>query len=355
MREAAGLMVPLRSAERTIRTLRKLKLINETLEFTRTSVSITIPLIHEPVPEELAAIKEQCEDLSAQRDLFQELKQRPHDLKEALQNQLSADTASNLPTSFDVIGDIAIIELPDDLSQYASLIGAGILSLNPRVRLVLKKTSEVSGKFRTRGLGAIAGVGTTETLHYEFSCRYRLDVARVYFNPRLSHERLRVAEQVRAGERVLDMFAGVGPYSILIAKKQPQASVFSIDLNPDAYKYLTENIFLNKTGERVSSMLGDARDLVRTRLHGKTTRVIMNLPGEATGFVDVAVEALGEQGGVVHYYTFASRNVPTESIKEMFRSAVAAKGRKVREYSFCQAIREVSPNRVQVALDAYVQ
>jgi tRNA (guanine37-N1)-methyltransferase len=355
MREAAGLMVPLLSAERTIRTLRKLGLIDETLEFTRTSGGITIPLKHEPVPEELEAIKEQCENFSAHRELFQESKRRPHDLKEALQNQIPADITSNLPTSFDVIGDIAIVELPGDLGQYASLIGAGILNLNPRIRLVLKKTSEVSGKFRTRWLEAIAGVGTTETLHHEFSCQYRLDVARVYFNPRLSHERLRVAEQVRAGERVLDMFAGVGPYSILIAKRQPEALVSSIDLNPEAYKYLTENIFLNKTGERVTSMLGDARDLVKTRLHGKATRVIMNLPGEARGFVDVAVEALGEQGGVVHYYIFASRNAPTKSIKELFRSAVAAKGREVKEYSFCQAIREVSPNRVQVALDAHIQ
>ena len=355
MREAAGVLVPLQNAEGTIRTLRRLKLIDEMLQFTRTREGLIIPLIHEPAPEELTAIREQCGNLTAQRSRFEESKRKPGDLKEALQSKIPAESVSMLPTSFDVIGDVAIVELPEGLSQYGSMIGAGILSLDPRIRLVLRKRGEVSGKFRTREFETIAGAGTTETFYTEFSCRYHLDVAKVYFNPRLSHERMRVAQQVQPGERVLDMFAGVGPYSILIAKKQPEAEVHSIDINPDAYKYLTENVFLNKVADRVTPMLGDARDLVETRLRGSATRVIMNLPAEAWKFVDVAVDALSEQGGVLHYYTFASRMNRIEDLMNTFRSAVESQGRKVREFEFCRPIREVAPNRVQIAIDAQVK
>ena len=157
MREAAGVLVPLQNAEGTIRTLRRLKLIDEMLQFTRTREGLIIPLIHEPAPEELTAIREQCGNLTVQRSRFEESKRKPGDLKEALQSKIPAESVSMLPTSFDVIGDVAIVELPEGLSQYGSMIGAGILSLDPRIRLVLRKRGEVSGKFRTRQFQAIAG------------------------------------------------------------------------------------------------------------------------------------------------------------------------------------------------------
>jgi tRNA (guanine37-N1)-methyltransferase len=150
------------------------------------------------------------------------------------------------------------------------------------------------------------------------------------------------------------MFAGVGPYSILIAKKQPEAEVHSIDVNPDAYRYLTENVFLNKVADRVTPMLGDAREIVQRRLRGTATRVIMNLPGEAKGFIDAAVDALREEGGVIHYYEFTSRQGQMEDLVNTFRSAVESQRRKVQELKFCKPIREIAPNRVQVALDAIV-
>ena len=354
MRESVCVLIPLQRAQAAIRTLRKLRLIDDSLEFTRTEAGLFIPLLHEPTSEDTASIKEQCDHITTQRELFTESPRKPQTLRETLRNKIPASFISSLPTSFDVVGDISIIELPEELGHYAFSIGSEILRLNPSIRLVLQKKSEIAGKFRTRQFLAIAGTGTTETLYREFSCRYRLNVGKVYFNPRLSHERMRVAAQVGVSECVVDMFAGVGPYSILIAKMQADAKVHALDLNPDAYRYLKENIFLNRVADRVIPTLGDARELVEKKLRGTASRVIMNLPTEALGFIDAAVAALGPNGGTIHYYTFASRDDEIVALKDVFQKAVKSCGRVVREFSFCKPIKEVAPNRVQVAADAVV-
>ena len=118
----------------------------------------------------------------------------------------------------------AVQEVNESKDEFL-VIGEGIMEINPHLRLVLRKSGQVSGTFRTREYEAIAGEGDSETVHEEFSCLFRLDVTKVYFNPRLSHERMRVARQIKEGERVLDMFAGVGPYSILIAKTQRDSQI----------------------------------------------------------------------------------------------------------------------------------
>jgi len=226
--------------------------------------------------------------------------------------------------------------------------------MDSHVRLVLRKSGEIAGTFRTRSLEAIAGTGNTETTHREFSCLYQLDVANAYFNPRLSHERLRVARQVKENECVLDMFAGVGPYSILIAKTHKGCEVHSIDINPDAFRYLKYNIMLNRVADRVIPLFGDARQLVEKDLRGRANRVIMNLPSDSSRFLEVALQALKEQGGVIHYYAFASRKDSVLEITKDVRSIIERHGRVVRSFPFSEIIKEVAPNRVQVAMDVLV-
>ena len=353
--KTVAMAVPARTAERAIRVLRGLQLIDDRFEFGRTGGTVLIPIVRKPSAQEACRIEEQCGGVKVEQPLLPEVVRKPRDLREAVCHEIPKELVSNLPRSFDTIGEIGVVELPGELDQFARVIGSGILRISSHLRMVLKESSDVSGTYRTRKYEVIGGSGVTETVHREFSNRFRLDVATVYFNPRLSHERMRVAKQVKEGERVIDMFAGVGPYSILIAKAQPRSKIYAIDINPEAFKYLSENILLNDVADRIVPILGDAREIVARRLRNVVNRVIMNLPSESKDFVESALEALDGRGGIIHYYTFASRNETTDAVAETIREDVEEHGRKVESILFASILKEVAPNKVQIAVDLLIK
>ncbi len=320
MRKTHALTVPKAEAEKALKTLRGLKLTDGRLKLGRTGEMVFIPLVREPSGDDVHNIRAQCATVQFTQALFEEREMRPRSLIDFLRGKLPDGLLSSLPCSYDIIGEIGIIELFGELVQFSSMIGEGIMEINPHLRIVLRKSGQVSGTFRTAEYKAIAGEGDTGTVHEEFSCLFHLDVTKVYFNPRLSHERMRVARQVKEGERVLDMFAGVGPFSILIAKTRPYSEIYSVDINPDAFRYLKENILLNRVADRVVPLLGDAGQLVEANLQGKANRVIMNLPSESNRFLSAAVQALREEGGIIHYYTFASRGDSLDQVRGSVRS-----------------------------------
>ena len=355
LKETFAVIIPKEDAERALRTLRSLKLSSSRFKLAHTNRTVVVPLEHEPSTMEIKEIKEQCTNAQITEASFEQMRKRPRNLAESLQGKIPKKFHPILPRSFDIIGEIATIDIPQELLQFSSIIGEGVMEMDPHVRLVLRKSSEIAGTFRTRRLEAIAGTGSTETTHREFSCLFQLDVARAYFNPRLSHERLRVARQVRNNECVLDMFAGVGPYSILIAKTHEDSEVFSIDINPEAFKYLKQNIMLNRVADRVTPLFGDARKIVDKGLRGRVNRVIMNLPSDSRRFLEVALQALKEQRGLIHYYAFASREDTVPDIANDIRSIIERQGRVTCSFPFSGIIKEVAPNRVQIAMDVLVR
>ena len=334
--------------------LRKMGLVNDAYEFLRTDRVLIVPLTHEPSEDEASIIRRQMKEVEIQLADFSEKRIRSTSLEAALQGQLPDELIARSPRAFDAIGDIAIIELSEDTEQFSSVIGRGILEINPHIRLVLRKTSAISGNFRTRKFDVVAGVGGTETVHLEFACRYRLDVSTVYFNPRLSHERMRVAQQVKPGEVVVDMFAGVGPYSVLIAKQQLGSQVYSVDINRAAVDYLKENVFTNGVADRVIPLLGDTKQLARKELHGLANRVIMNLPSASNDYLPAAFQILKDGAGIIHFYAFARREEGTDAVRNSFQSSVKALNHEIKSIPVCKVIKEVAPNRVQVAIDALV-
>jgi tRNA (guanine37-N1)-methyltransferase len=214
-----------------------------------------------------------------------------------------AAVRSRLPTSFDVIGDVAIIRLDDDQLPYAGAVGEALMRTFPRLRTVTLDRG-VKGELRVRDLEVVAGEDWTETVHTEFGIRLLIDPAKVYFNPRLSNERSRIAALVRDGETVVDMFAGVGPFSIMIAKHARPGVVYAMDLNHDAVEYMRKNIQLNKV-TTVLPIEGDARQLVFDV--PCADRVIMNLPHSAGDFFHDALTRL-KLGGTIHFYTICERD-----------------------------------------------
>ncbi len=261
---------------------------------------------------------------------------------------------ASLPQALDVIGDIAIVEIPPELKPHESLIGEAILETHKNIKTVLAKAGAISGTYRTREYVFIAGENKTQTIHREFGCQYHVDMAKAYFSPRLSHEHERVASLVQAGEVVVDLFAGVGPFSVLIAKRNPQVKVYAVDLNPDAVELLKLNVRVNRVENRVCPIQADARQIGAAKLKGSADRVIMNLPESAIDFVDAACQALKPTGGIVHFYAFIRSPDSIEHLKERFSSAVEKSGRRVESFLYARSIRETAPYESQVVLDAKI-
>lgn len=246
---------------------------------------------------------------------------------------------------FDMIGDIVIFEIPKEFKdkeetekiKAAREIAENILKQHKNVRLVAMKTGGVSGPYRIRKFEVILSRGddSTITIHKEHGCRFKIDVAKAYYSPRLSYERRRINSLVNDRETVFVPFAGVGPFAIIIAKSHPKSTVYANELNPDAYKYLEENIKLNKLSN-VIPIPGDARDLAG-KYSNKADRVIMPLPMSSDQFLDVAF-SLAKKNCIVHFYYFtnsisAAEAVVNEAAKRFNRKIKILESRLVRDYS----------------------
>jgi tRNA (guanine37-N1)-methyltransferase len=249
-----------------------------------------------------------------------------------------------LKKSFDVIGNVVILEIPNGLEGEKNLIADAALIFTKR-KSVYRKKSEIKGVTRTRELEHLAGEDSSETIHQEFGSKFKLDVRKVYFSPRLATERKRIVDQVQDGEIIIDMFTGVGPFAVTIARKR-EVEIYAIDINPEAISYLKDNIKLNTVDERIKPILGDVNEIL-DHLNVLADRIIMNLPGRAYEFLPLAVEHL-KPGGVLHYYQFSSDfDEPVRRIK------TAARLRRV-EILDKRRVKSRSPGVWHMGIDAKI-
>lgn len=225
-----------------------------------------------------------------------------HILKTILKDILPPEDISKLYSAFDIVGSIIIIKIPDSLNSKKQIIAETILMNIKSAKSIFAQTSAVQGDYRLRTLEYLAGVNCPTTEYKEHGCRFKVDVSKTYFSPRLSTERIRVSNMIADNEIITNMFAGVGTYSILIAKNNKTCKVYSIDSNPVANELALLNAELNKVQERVIPICGDAKEVIVKQLRGTSTRVLMPLPEKAKEFVDFAVMALKEKKGVIHYF-----------------------------------------------------
>jgi len=238
--------------------------------------------------------------------------------------------------SFDVIGDIAIVEIPEEYSNLEKEIGDALLNAHKNINTVLKKNSSVHGEYRVRDTEYICGENKTETLHKEKGVKLKVDVSKVYFSPRLSHERERILEQVKDGETVLGLFSGVGPFPLVIAKHK-NVKAYSIELNPLGHKYAVENIKLNKLEDKVIAIEGDVREILkRKEFQGIADRVTMPLPKDAITFLDCVAPAC-KKNAIIHFYAFSKLeelpSLKNQILKLINRPAEIILTRKVRKFS----------------------
>jgi tRNA (guanine37-N1)-methyltransferase len=274
------------------------------------------------------------------------MKKVPHNFSELLEDELSEEEIENLRTSFDTVGDIVILEIPDNLLDKKQLIGDAALKFTKRKAIYVKR-SAIKGTTRVRDLEFLSGEDDSITIHKEHGARLKLDVRKVYFSPRLATERKRVMESVKDGEKILDMFCGIGPFPIVIARNK-NVDITAVDINPEAIRYLDENIGMNKLKGSIKTCCGDVRDVSET-FKFKFDRIIMNLPGLAYTFLDVAVDLI-EDNGIINYYEFSDSY--EQGIKRL-SDACENVGKSI-EIINCRKVKSTSPGEWHVAIDGKV-
>jgi tRNA (guanine37-N1)-methyltransferase len=244
--------------------------------------------------------------------------------------------------SYERLGDIVVLD--EDDPDRARLIADAVVESDLRAATVVNRASKVSGAYRVREWDVLVGE-TTETVHREYGHEFCLDITSVYFSPRLATERHRVVEEVAAGERVIDMFAGVGPFAIPMAARG--ADVVACDLNPVAVEYCRENARRNGVSERVTAINADVRDLVDDYA-GWADRLVMNLPHSAGEFLDSAIELAGAEC-VLHYYDIQHEDDPFGPGKRAIRTAAGPEYDVAVEAE--RVVRSYAPHEDNVCLD----
>ena len=297
--------------------------------------------------------KFEAEDIEvADEDILIFVDEALSEVQEQLSNEVSIisdrdDQPEYDIPSYELVGDIAVINELVGASKQDAV--EGILAHHPRVETILLKKEGLKGEFRVGDYEKLHG-GETETVHKEFGCRFKVDPTKVYFSERYGTERDRVVSQIQEGEKVLVMFAGVGPFAIMAARKQKPEKVVAVEKNPEAAKYLRQNVELNNVEDIVEVHEGDVEDVLPDL--GKFDRIIMPLPGMADEFLDLAIDK-AEEDAVIHYYRFLGDEKWENVLAEVDKSLME----RSREYSILQktVCGNKSPGVERICLDVRIE
>ena len=277
------------------------------------------------------------------------------DIRAMLAGKIPDEKIPLVIRSFDVIGSkgkaVAIIEVPDEVSEYKSEIGEALMRVQSNVKSVLLKASERTGDYRTREMTVIAGDPDTEVIHKESGCRFKLDPKTVYFSPRESHERERIVGDVNPGEDMLVMFSGIAPIPICITRVHKDVTCTAVELNPYAHEYAVENVRLNKVGDRVTPLQGDVREICKSM--PPFDRVYMPLPKGAYQFLDTATP-LVKDGGVLGLYHWAPGDDLWSEAEKLLHEAFGEEGRSV-EVLHRVKVSQYNPKYWKVRVDVHIQ
>lgn len=332
-----GIQVPKKKGEPIRCILIEQGILDASAKISSDDVFLYLPVLRQPKVQELSQLKQISENVAVDDYEF-ELMEKPPTFEDLL----------GYVPHYEIVGDIAVIDLEG--GPESSRIADTILKVHPNIKTVLGTIAPVGGEYRVRNVKVIAGENRTETIHKEHGCRYVVDIAEAYFTPRLSTERERVLSQISSGDVVVDMFAGVGPYSILVAKKTEATKVIAIDKNPSAIRFLRRNIELNSVNN-VEDIEGDA-DIEALKFADTADHVIMNLPHSAEEFLDTAVRTT-KPGGIIHYYDINPENDLFDTSLGFIENAAKRYGRAVQVVDK-RVVRSYAPHEFNICIEVKV-
>ncbi|MCK5344074.1 MAG: methyltransferase domain-containing protein [Candidatus Heimdallarchaeota archaeon] len=330
------LKIPARFGNAVVGLLREENQLHPKYKILKEGHNLLIPLLNRPLDlphfeEHYGALLITPADIVTGTPLKE--KSGPMNLLEFLKTKVPPDIFPLIPRSFDVLGSIAILELnreeQNTLQPYKDLIAQSILNIQPNIKSVFEKAGDVSGTYRTRKLQLLAGVPTTQTVYKENECRFYLDVEKTFFTPRLVFERNRIAHynsaQFDSRGVIWDMFCGVGPFFMQIAKVNPGVQIFATDINPHAIELARKNIQLNKITSNIECIQADIRsfhaenaDYPHEKFHKRVSRIIMNLPEQSLDFLQYLPRFLHPEGTLIHIYQFNEKpNAIPDAIEKL--------------------------------------
>ena len=333
-----GIRVEIEQAEKIRKYLSKRNLIRKNFKIKRDNKFIYFPV--EKIPQELSYYK-------VIESEFEKIKTKPKSYREIV--PIPDKLKHELPTSYDTIGDIILIKLQENLLDYKEKIGESLLKTNKNIKTVCL-TKPIKGELRIRDLEVIAGKKCTKTLHKEYGLKFEVDVSKIYFSPRLSAERKRIANLVRPGEIVVDMFAGAAPFSIMIAKYAHPKIVYALDKNKNAVEYALYNIKRNNLLDKIEIIHTDAKKVhsIFNQKRVKANRIIMNLPFSSFLFFKYALKIIANSC-IIHYYDILQEEKIKGRVEELKK---IAKENKISLTNFnVRRIKTYSPREFYMGID----
>ena len=338
--KTTGIRVPLQQAEKAQKYLAQNNLLRTDLKSKKTNSHIFFPVKKES--EHIITPYTTVIDTT-----FEKQRIKPTTYKEIL--TIPDKLKQDLPTSYDSIGDIILIKLTKNLLKYKKKIGQSLLISNTHIKVVCA-VQPVSGELRTRQLDIIAGEHRTQTTHTEYGLHFDLDVKKTYFSPRLATERRYVTTQVQPGETIVDMFAGVAPFSIMIAKNAQPKNIYAVDKNKDAIAYARRNIKKNNVLDKIEVIQADAKTLPRyfQKQNIYADRIIMNLPFSAHLFFPYALQIAADPC-MIHYYDIVNEEQIQEKLNSLQQMAQEHKMEITR--SKVRRIKTYAPREFYIGID----
>ncbi len=350
--------VPLSQGEFVRRRLADLGLLDTSLKPARQEEHLILPLLR---GMDATALLEELDIRLYREDRavrFTPVHRQPAHYKDIIagNDSIPVELFHRLPTSYDVVGKIIILKLDEELDPYRRQIGAALLEVHHNC-LTVAVDRGVDGPYRIRRLDVIAGDMNLKTLHAELGVKLELDLQKLYFSPRLSRERQRIAESITDPEFIIDAFAGAGPIAIVLARNaQPGPKrILAVDINPHAIEYLRLNVMRNRCDHIVEPLEEDATAVFKKYASGgerdKPDRIIMNLPHDAFAFLPKALRAI-KIGGSINYYTIIRNDEKEEHMRQIVDTGKEV-GRDVI-IDFTREVRNYSPSMSHFAFDLLV-
>lgn len=276
------------------------------------------------------------------------MNQQPKNLKEALKNKLSKKDFKFAPKAYDSFGNIAIIEIPKELEKQKKIICDTLLEIQPRFETICSIESNHEGKFRIQKVKIISGKKQKIALYKESGCSLEIPLGEVFFSPRLSNERLRIAKEIKENEIVGAWFSGVGPYPIVFAKNSKMKQAIAIELNPIGHEYAIKNAKLNKINdEKIIFIKGDVKKQFK-KFPKHFHRIAMPLPHTGYQFLKEAFYCIKPKG-IIHFYEIIEKgnfDLPLKQIKETANE----QNRKIKIIRKA-VVRQFSPTKEQIVFD----
>jgi tRNA wybutosine-synthesizing protein 2 len=228
-------------------------------------------------------------------------------LRSRLKDKLNGKEIGYLPKGYQIIGNILLIKLDKRLIKHRKLIGKTIMVILPYIHTICL-IKDIRGKVRKPEIEVIAGCGKTQTMNKEHGCKFLLDVSDIMWSQGNKNEKIRLTKMTKPGEIIVDMFAGIGYFSIILAKYCQPKKIYAIDINPKAVEYLRKNIWLNDVEDKIEILQGDCRKFA-TLLENTADRIIMGYLFDTEKFLPYALR-IAKNNAVIHFH----RTVKEEEI-----------------------------------------